>query len=128
MSDERTSKAVAVKASRVLHDPDSSADEKSVAGSALSQAGDHIEATEQQPPVAEVVDSKTVLLQFAPGKPEAGTHPTTGAPLPSPSAVELGHGEYSRRFVASDQPFKVEAIEEAPFLLGTGLFVEAPAE
>jgi hypothetical protein len=39
--------------------------------------------------------------------------------------LEIGHGEYSRRFVADDQPFEVSDEEEFTMLLGTGLFVEA---
>jgi hypothetical protein len=133
MADEKTSTDVAKRAGRVLRDPAASSDEKSVAASALSQAADHQQTSdgEQSETVAQVVpveEKKTVLLQFAEGKPEPGTNPKTGEPLPPPSVLELGHGEYSRRFLASEQPFKVEAIEEAPFLLSTGLFIEVPVE
>jgi hypothetical protein len=38
--------------------------------------------------------------------------------------LEIGHGEYNRKFVADDQPFEVDE-EEFVVLIGTGLFVEA---
>ncbi|SRR6266496_750707 len=65
-----------------------------------------------------------IKLQFAPGQPAAGNHPKTGEPLPPASSIEIGHGEYSRKFDAKDQPFECDA-EEARLLLGTGVFVEA---
>jgi len=39
--------------------------------------------------------------------------------------LELGHGEYSRKFSADDQPFEVKDAEEFAMLIGTGFFVEA---
>ena len=45
--------------------------------------------------------------------------------------LDLGHGDYRRRFEAKDQPFEVESEEEYTFLKNTGYFVdakEAPAE
>jgi len=38
--------------------------------------------------------------------------------------LEIGHGEYRRKFEAKDQPFAVDQ-EEAKFLKGTGHFVDA---
>ena len=38
--------------------------------------------------------------------------------------LELGHGEYTRKFEASAQPFECEP-EEALFLKATGYFVDA---
>lgn len=38
--------------------------------------------------------------------------------------LEIGHGEYRRKFDAKEQPFEVESEEELRFLKGTGYFVE----
>jgi hypothetical protein len=38
--------------------------------------------------------------------------------------LEIGHGEYSRKFIADEQPFEV-GDEEFRMLIGTRLFVEA---
>jgi len=38
--------------------------------------------------------------------------------------LEIGHGEYTRKFDAKEQPFEVDE-QEAAFLKGTGYFVDA---
>jgi hypothetical protein len=43
-------------------------------------------------------------------------------------SLELGHGEYSRRFRRSEEPFSVADEEEQRLLLNSGLFVSAEVE
>jgi len=68
---------------------------------------------------------ETVKLNFAPGQPATGKHPTTGEDLSPSPTLDINNGGYARLFNAKDQPFEAEPIEEAPFLLRTGYFVVA---
>ncbi len=101
MADERTSRRVAGQAARILRDKNASPEAKSVAASALSQAPDR--------PGRKVY----ARLVFS----EQQKSPT----------LEIGHGEYRRKFDVKDQPFECETKSEARMLLRTGNFVEQAA-
>lgn len=109
MADEKTSKDVAGKAARVLADPNASADEKSVAASALSQTADKpAPAPKTQAAIPDTSPKK--LLRFR-------------ANEKSPS-IDIQQGEYHRFFRVEDQPFECETEEEFQMLRNTGHFVE----
>jgi len=66
----------------------------------------------KMPEKKKAVEKKKVLLRFH----EEQTSPT----------LEIGHGEYTRKFDAKEQPFECEP-EEAELLKRTGYFVDESA-
>lgn len=111
MGDEKTSRSVASKASSVLKDPTATADEKSVAASALNQAeGQEQEAAAGGKSIPPADEKSKKLARFR-------------ANVTSPT-VSIGEGEYRREFRAEDQPFEVADDNELQMLRATGLFVE----
>lgn len=113
MVDEKTSKTVAGKAGRVLNDPASTADEKSVAGSALAQAGDV---------VGHSANPGTVPTEkVKPAEPKKLVRFRANEKSPS---IDIQAGEYRRTFRVEDQPFEVEDDNELQMLRETGHFVE----
>jgi DNA replication initiation complex subunit (GINS family) len=65
-----------------------------------------------------------VRADAAPSKPVKQVRKVKFAVEQKSPTLEIGHGEYSRKFVADDQPFEVDD-EEFTLLIGTGLFVAA---
>lgn len=75
---EKTSKTVASKAAKILNDPESTADEKSVAASALTQASDRNTSKKMQQLLVGVnfrADGETDETRIEAGLIEAGTLP-----------------------------------------------------
>lgn len=146
MADEKTSPETAKKASRVLRDASASADAKSAAASALSQADDHHQRSDagDQESAPAVTGSSTEptarKFVFAPLDP---TRDEKGRERKQSPVVEVADGSYHRIFRVEDQPFAAVGIshaegegehartvydvtpeEEAQLLLKDGHFVE----
>lgn len=116
--DRTTSPQVAKKASRVLRDPAATADEKSVAASALAQVEAAPQPTNTATPVADAV----AFVRLRDEEPRFIGEGDARRQLPPSPTVEIAQGEYRRVFVRAEQPFAVASTEELQALLGTGLF------
>lgn len=136
MNDERTSSRAASAASRTLRDRTASDDAKTAAASALSQADNRDTETRGTGDAATELETGNSKLETAVTRVQF-------APSQTSATLDIGHGEYRRRFNAKDQPFEVvglsrteknrkdeevkvsvlSAAEELQLLLDTGLFV-----
>lgn len=147
MADERTSPRAAGAASRILKDPNASADAKTAAASALSQAEASERAVAAVAGAAVVEDQPVVTLrrfQFAPLDPPIDERGNERQQSP---VVEIADGAYHRIFRVEEQPFEAVGIshvegegdhartvydvtpeDEARLLLRDGHFVEVTEE